>query len=819
MDQLLVAEILTSDSDEIADLKANIAILDNLIELARQIDELPNTSKRFYEDSRSLYQSTCSGQDIISLENMLSRFFGPPAKPAGKPLPRKLRKNSSVKYLGGIQKEQSFFLLLLTTGEFYGALWPWQRNKEKIEIHLGYCSDWIADEDYEQIETVVKRSLSRSTYERMDIGVGGQIHGISLPSFLQMSEMERSTFTLRITAADRMGRLFLADGELFDAATEEFSGREAAYRILNWENAVIEIEPADPTRANVINQPLMHVLMESLKIKDESRDSLESPPAVQKKRPPRRLVRLERAPEPKAPRKKLKPAILAVLLLILFVLVGSMVLTSVRMNHRRKADQQYAQVLGQVEKVGNPEKKLVLLKALLADHPGSPHASAIQSQMLALQDLIEDQDFEQVTLKISNLAVDEQYEKKAIALYSEFMGKYPNSRYADRINKSIAGIKTLLDQYYYEELKRAARLDFSERTRIYRDYLAHYPKGSYRNDVRILIDEMGRQYLDYLKTEAEACAQTHDWDPCLERCTTFIEIYKRMELGKEAIALKAELIDQRDLYLLKKEAQAAGNDYQKVYDLYEDYLAGHLQSSQRTVVEKEMRALQSKMGDQQKWTRIRDYATNPKNSLFERTQRVDNYLSANMSSPYAAEAQELLKRLESERQAMLRRRQLDAKRREAEAIRQREEEKRAEQQQRVIQYGAAMEKQLSSSPRYRVNGNGTVTDSATGLTWCLLDSQQAIGGCLTHEAAATYVAGLRQGGYSDWRLPTAGELASIYKQAPFFPSSGAHWYWTSESYVKGYHTVVDIVTAVPETVFERETRNVSECGSVRAVRP
>ena len=819
MDQLLVAEILTSDSDEIADLKANIAILDNLIELARQIDDLPNTSKRFYEDSRSLYQSTCTGQDIVSLENMLSKFFGPPAKPTGKALSRKLKKNSSVKYLGGIQKDQSLFLLKLKTGEFYGALWPWQRNKEKIEIHLGYCSDWIADEDYEQIETVVKRSLSRSAYERIDTGVGGQIHGISLPSFLQMSEMERSTFTLRISAADRMGRLYLVDGELFDAVTEGLSGREAAYLIISWENAIIEIEPADPDKPNAIKLPLMHVLMESLKIKDEARDGQETPPAVPKKRPSKRLVRLERAPAPKAPRRKLKPAILVLLLLVLFSLVGSMLVTSVRMNHRRKATQRYTQMLDQVEKAGNPETKLELLKAFLAENPGSPNASDIQARMLELQDLIEDRDFEQVTLKISNLTVDEQYEKKAIELFSEFMEKYPNSRYADRINKAIAGIKTLLDQYYYEELKRAARLDFGERTRVYRDYLARYPKGSYRNDVQILIDEMGRQYLDYLKSEMNQCDQTRNWDPCLERCTTFIEIYKGMKLGNEAIALKAEMLDKRDLYLLKKETQAAGNDYQKVYGLYQDYLSGHPQSSQKTVVEKEMRALQSKMGDQQQWIRIRDYATNPKNGLFERTQRLDNYLSANMSSPYAAEAQDLLKQLESERQTMLQRRQVDAKRREAEAIRQREGEKQAEQQRRVIQYGAAMEKQLSGSSRYSVNGDGTVTDSATGLTWCLLDTHQAMGGCLTYEAAATYVTTLRQGGHSDWRLPTAGELASIYKQAPFFPASGADWYWTSESYVKGYHTVADIVTAIPETVFERENRDVAECGSVRAVRP
>ena len=113
------------------------------------------------------------GRAIEDLETILATFFGPPVKPAGKPLPRKLKKNPSVKYLGGIKNDQSLFLMHLNTGEFYGALWPWRRDKGKIEIHIGYCSDWITDEDYDQIDTLVKRSLSKSAFEQMDTAVGG----------------------------------------------------------------------------------------------------------------------------------------------------------------------------------------------------------------------------------------------------------------------------------------------------------------------------------------------------------------------------------------------------------------------------------------------------------------------------------------------------------------------------------------------------------------------------------------------------------------------------------------------------------------------
>jgi hypothetical protein len=826
MDQLLIAEILTSDSDEIADLKSNLELLDGLIDLCRKIDELPNTSKRFYEESRSLYQATSNGQNIEVLESLLSEFFGPPIKPACKPLPRKMQNNSSVNYLGGIQKDQSLFLISLKTGEFYGALWPWRRNKEKIEIHLGYCSDWISDEDYIQIQTVVKRSLSRSAYARMDTGVGGQIRGISLPSFLQMAEMERSTLTLRISAESQSGRLFLRDGNLIDADLEEKKGWEAACHIISWDNAVIDIEPADETREDVIKQPLMHVLMESLKIKDETGvPSRDAPPAPKlsprpsaKGHPPEKIVRLERAPTPQLPRPKINFLRIGIAVLVVVCIAAGAFFIYVQQNRQQAASERFERFIHEVDETTSPRQKLSMLEAYLQEHPHTPNLGVIQDKMLEVNELVENEEFDKVTLKISNLNIDDQYEQKAIALYSEFLEKYPNSRFADKITKAIGDIKNLLDQYYYEELKNAARLDFAKRTEIYRRYLARYPKGRFRQDVETLVEEMGRQYLDYIKSESAKCDQNKKWEPCIERCESFIDVYKGTPLAQQATALRTQLEEKRDLRELTLSAEAAGTDFQKAYSLYKAYLDQHPASSQKTAIEKEITALESKLAGQRQWIGVRQYATNPNNGLFERIQRLDAYLRANISGPYSAEAQNLLEHLEAERQAALRQRQIQSKLQEEQARLQQENEKREQLKKRADQFRAQTEYQLSGSSRYRSNGNGTVTDSATGLTWTLLDVFQELGGCLTHEAALAYVRSLRTGGYTDWRLPTASELASIYKKEPFYPASGAEWYWTSEAYAKGFHTVADIVTAKPETVFEREDRPTTECGSVRAVR-
>ena len=72
---------------------------------------------------------------------------------------------------------------------------------------------------------------------------------------------------------------------------------------------------------------------------------------------------------------------------------------------------------------------------------------------------------------------------------------------------------------------------------------------------------------------------------------------------------------------------------------------------------------------------------------------------------------------------------------------------------------------------YADNGNGTVTDNATGLMW-----QQADDGIARDwENSLAYAEGLTLGGYSDWRLPNAKELHSIldYSRSPLSSNSPA----------------------------------------------
>ncbi len=131
--------------------------------------------------------------------------------------------------------------------------------------------------------------------------------------------------------------------------------------------------------------------------------------------------------------------------------------------------------------------------------------------------------------------------------------------------------------------------------------------------------------------------------------------------------------------------------------------------------------------------------------------------------------------------------------------------------------------------RFTANGDGTVTDRATGLIWkqcaeglsgadCLTGSatnftwQQA----LQHAEAAVFA------GSSLWRLPNKKELASLVEQrcyAPainsrFFPNTPSSWFWSSSPYA-GYSYDAWVVYFANGDVYGSYKRSSDEVRLVR----
>ena len=107
--------------------------------------------------------------------------------------------------------------------------------------------------------------------------------------------------------------------------------------------------------------------------------------------------------------------------------------------------------------------------------------------------------------------------------------------------------------------------------------------------------------------------------------------------------------------------------------------------------------------------------------------------------------------------------------------------------------------------RYTLHGDGTVTDTATGLVWqrCSLGQSWNGSTCTGNASLYTWQGALQQGegnsfaGYSDWRLPNRKELRSIvtydrYSPAintTVFPNTPSTGYWSSSPDAGGSYDV------------------------------
>jgi CheY-like chemotaxis protein len=116
--------------------------------------------------------------------------------------------------------------------------------------------------------------LKRKIAEMLAQRVKGRVENISLASFLQLLEMERKTCTLSVRSHGpegvHEGRLFFRAGRLVGAATGDLEGREAALEIVTWDHADIEITDVCPPVDPEIEVALSFLLMEGMRLKDES---------------------------------------------------------------------------------------------------------------------------------------------------------------------------------------------------------------------------------------------------------------------------------------------------------------------------------------------------------------------------------------------------------------------------------------------------------------------------------------------------------------------------------------------------------------------
>jgi CheY-like chemotaxis protein len=123
------------------------------------------------------------------------------------------------------------------------------------------------------------QKLSRFIIEGLqEASRNGSISGISIAGFLQLIEAEQKTCLLEVQGkGKRIGFLYFRRGELYDAVFNHQRGEQAALSIIAWEYAKLSFRNIPHrTIKRRINIPMMQLILESSRLKDENESNQET---------------------------------------------------------------------------------------------------------------------------------------------------------------------------------------------------------------------------------------------------------------------------------------------------------------------------------------------------------------------------------------------------------------------------------------------------------------------------------------------------------------------------------------------------------------
>jgi CheY-like chemotaxis protein len=128
-------------------------------------------------------------------------------------------------------------------------------------------------EDFGTVECFIKpidvAALTGRLVAALSDGLRGQLRNISLPSLLQLVDMERKTCTFVLGRSGEVGRLYFRGGELIDARLGGLQGDDAATEMVSWSSPHVTIISTCATKQRTVTRPLGFIIMEAMRVLDE----------------------------------------------------------------------------------------------------------------------------------------------------------------------------------------------------------------------------------------------------------------------------------------------------------------------------------------------------------------------------------------------------------------------------------------------------------------------------------------------------------------------------------------------------------------------
>ncbi len=733
----------------------------------------------------------------------------------------------------------------------------------------------------------------------MKIEVGGQIQGISLSSFLQIVQMDKTSCTLKIYSNDEVGYLWLVDGNLVAAEAGSIHGLDAVYDIICWNDTVIVIDSAPAPEQN-ISTPLMSILMEGLRLRDEKaaqeQEAEEASPAfpgqkqsiddqiamqfVMEDKPdlPDKIEDLPpvsgqvptTGPTPPGPQATPSPQPL-----------HPAVAQDLEDDAGKAMDDDgswlYEYEDEETQEPSNPIRKILiafLLFLVIAGgafggyiwyraHTLEVEFNTLMTELTAMKDFQQQRDLlenyldarvinrftMQVTERLNEanalLELDKRIEAMprdgdfigtSVGLYKEYLRAHRGTPFMTAIRIKMKSLPAQLDDLDYKRIREAESKSVQVRLGLYRSYLNDHSNGKYVREVSNLVASVSDEYYLSIKEKVSSCYKKKDWTPCIAVADTFTAEFPEDSRFNEIWLLRGEMIEQGQLQEMRRQAQKLS--YADTRNMYIAYLQKNPHSTIEAELRKEIAALSKKAEQQGQWREVKEIADNPKKPINIRIREVELYIERYPDGAFIKDARKKKSSLESQKSRLLKEEKATRENLRA----QQAEKRRIEEQQRTLKRQQQAEAEnrrkrelaarirareasvrallLGKESRFVDHNNGTITDTQSGLTWVMLDSKNTGTSCMTFKKARAWVDALKTGGFTDWRLPTANELALLYNGKPYYPTSGAPWYWTAELETGAWGTSTEAFTFDPNNkeTFKREAHPLTKCGYVHAVR-
>lgn len=115
------------------------------------------------------------------------------------------------------------------------------------------------------------RDCIQSLLEREEQAGFRGVHSKSLVDIIQLECLSQSSSVLRITNGPLIGKIWINQGELYDAEAGNLRANEAFQHILSWKTGTFEVLPAEPDHPQAITVSYNALLLESAQAIDEAR--------------------------------------------------------------------------------------------------------------------------------------------------------------------------------------------------------------------------------------------------------------------------------------------------------------------------------------------------------------------------------------------------------------------------------------------------------------------------------------------------------------------------------------------------------------------